>query len=482
MNKQIKSYLWLALGSALLIVVGWRWNAPIAAWLAPVFFIRFFRTQKSWRSTLVALPVMGLGLFLNLTGSWDFSFLAEVGISLIRAIPFLLPLYLDRYLTRRLKLGAASLVYPVTSVAVDWMLALTPLGTVFSPAITQFGANELMQLTSVTGIWGITFAIGWVAAVTNLIWERGVDLKSARRPVMALAISLISILLVGGLRYASEPASATVRIGGVTVEHPRDYWGEVIDISTPQKAAHSFSEELASLEDALFTDSERAARSGARIVFWSEAAVLIYPEDEEALISRSAAFAREQGVYFVPAYVVFQYGEATADNKLVMITPEGEVAYEYTKTKSWYPTDSDGVLHGVDTPYGRLSTAICFDMDFPSFIRQAGRNDVDIMLVPSYDWEPIKPYHTYVGLYRGVENGFSVVRHVNEGTSMAVDYQGRMLAYRDFFSTPDRLMLVDVPTQGPRTFYARFGDWLAYVCIVLTASLVLVGSRRPGPR
>ena len=47
MNKQIKSYLWLALGSALLIVVGWRWNAPIAAWLAPVFFIRFFRTQKS---------------------------------------------------------------------------------------------------------------------------------------------------------------------------------------------------------------------------------------------------------------------------------------------------------------------------------------------------------------------------------------------------------------------------------------------------
>ena len=98
MNRQTRPYLWLALGSALLIVVGWRWNVPIAAWLAPVFLIRFFRTQKSWRSTLVAIPVMGLGLFLNLTGSWDFSFLAELGISLVIAVPLLLPLYLDRYL------------------------------------------------------------------------------------------------------------------------------------------------------------------------------------------------------------------------------------------------------------------------------------------------------------------------------------------------------------------------------------------------
>lgn len=80
-----------------------------------------------------------------------------------------------------------------------------------------------------------------------------------------------------------------------------------------------------------------------------------------------------------------------------MITPAGEVAYTCEKTKSWYPTNSDGILRYVDTPYGRLSTAICFDMDFPAFIRQAARAGVDIMLVPAFDWKPIKPFHTPAG-------------------------------------------------------------------------------------
>jgi apolipoprotein N-acyltransferase len=31
-------------------------------------------------------------------------------------------------------------------------------------------------------------------------------------------------------------------------------------------------------------------------------------------------------------------------------------------------------------------------------------------------------------LFRALENGMSVVRQVNEGTLMAVDYQGRLLA------------------------------------------------------
>jgi apolipoprotein N-acyltransferase len=145
------------------------------------------------------------------------------------------------------------------------------------------------------------------------------------------------------------------------------------------------------------------------------------------------------------------------------------VAYTYEKTKSWYPTDSDGILHAIDTPYGRLATAICFDMDFPSFIHQAARQDVDIMLVPAFDWEQIKSFHTQVGLLRGIENGFSVVRQTNEGASMAVDYLGRVLAYQDFFTTPNRVMIVDVPTQGVETVYGALGDWFAYAAMLFVA-------------
>jgi predicted amidohydrolase len=52
---------------------------------------------------------------------------------------------------------------------------------------------------------------------------------------------------------------------------------------------------------------------------------------------------------------------------------------------SLYSVDSAGVIPFADTPFGRIASAICFDMDFPGYIRQAGRKSVDIMLVPAYD-------------------------------------------------------------------------------------------------
>ena len=61
--------------------------------------------------------------------------------------------------------------------------------------------------------------------------------------------------------------------------------------------------------------------------------------------------------------LVFRYGQRLNDNKLLVIDPRGEVAYSYQKTLSSYPTwQPDGLLHVVDTPNGRLSTAICSDM------------------------------------------------------------------------------------------------------------------------
>jgi apolipoprotein N-acyltransferase len=417
--------------------MGWHWNAPIAMWLAPIFMLRFVRTQKCWTTAFLAIPAMTLALFANVHGGWDFSIPAEIGIGLARATPILIAMYLDRYLSRRLPPTVSTLVYPATYVILDWIIAFSPLGSNFSIAPTQFVSLPLVQLSSVTGIWGITFVVSWLASVVNLAWERRFDLKLVRGPVMLFTTIVCVSLVLAGLRLSNEPAASTVKVAGITVEQSRNYWDEVIDLNTPQEQAHAFADEFAQLEEQLFSQS-----------------------------------ARDHQVYLAPSAVIFKYGQASSDNKLWMVTPEGQIAYEYTKTKSWYPTDSDGVIHFVDTPYGRIASALCFDMDFPSFIQQAGRQSVDIMLVPAFDWEPIKPYHTVVGLFRGVENGFSVFRQVNSGTSMAVDYQGRVLAYQDFFTTSERIMLADLPTRGVRTLYARWGDWFAYLMLLVMLGLL----------
>ena len=49
------SFLWLVIGAILLLFANGRWIIPLATWLAPIFLMRFARTQPA---------VRGLGLLL----------------------------------------------------------------------------------------------------------------------------------------------------------------------------------------------------------------------------------------------------------------------------------------------------------------------------------------------------------------------------------------------------------------------------------
>ena len=139
----------------------------------------------------------------------------------------------------------------------------------------------------------------------------------------------------------------------------------------------------------------------------------------------------------------------------------------------------DGVIHFSDTPFGRVASVICFDMDFPGLIRQAGAARVDLMLVPSRDWKAISPYHTHMAVFRAIENGFSMVRSAGSGLSAAVDYQGRVLSSKNFFTSAKKIMYADVPTKGVATIYTKIGDLFAWLCIGgFTIILVSMGIKK----
>jgi len=112
-----------------------------------------------------------------------------------------------------------------------------------------------------------------------------------------------------------------------------------------------------------------------------------------------------------------------------------------------------------------VAAAICFDMDFPDLIRRAGLQRADLILAPSSDWREIDPVHTRMALFRGIENGCSVVRQTNKGLSAAADWQGRVLARGDFFQARRHVMVAQVPTRGTSTIYSKVRDLFAYLCI-----------------
>jgi apolipoprotein N-acyltransferase len=493
-----RSWLWLLVGSACFTFIGWRYNVAIAAWIAPVFLIRFFRGQKHWYATLPAVVTLAVASYIQMYGGWDLDPWMIPLFSVLRPAAFLAALYADRLLVRRLPVWAASLVYPAVYLTVDWLIVLTPLGDLMSASITQFGLPAVSQLASLTGIWGLGFLMGWIAAVINAAWEKGLGQRGtpreggpiaaaarsaagamgARRLAIAAACVVAAVVALGSARAALIlPSSATVRVGSITVEHPRDYW-DWIDAHTPRDVVADHSAELTGITERLFSQSERAAAAGARVIFWSEGNAVLTEDNEQAFMERASAFASRHGVYFAPGMVVLRYGQTVSDNKMVMFAPDGTRAYTYVKTMSWYPTGSDGILRTVDTPYGRIGTAICFDMDFPSFIHRLGALKTDIVLDASFDSKGIRPYHTEAALLRGIENGFSLVKQTNTGTSMAIDGTGRVLARLDSFETADQLMLSDVPTRRVPTLYRVLGEWFAYLGMALAAGLCAWGILR----
>jgi len=94
--------------------------------------------------------------------------------------------------------------------------------------------------------------------------------------------------------------------------------------------------------------------------------------------------------------------------------------------------------------------------------RQAGEQQVDIMLDPSYDAPKSGGPIYYL---RAIENGFSMVRPTYNGYSYAIDYNGNLLASMDSDETETGIMYADVPTQGVNTLYSTIGDILGWICL-----------------
>jgi apolipoprotein N-acyltransferase len=172
------------------------------------------------------------------------------------------------------------------------------------------------------------------------------------------------------------------------------------------------------------------------------------------------------------------------ENKLVLIQPNGQVAWEYNKAhpvpgpEADNQVPGDGKIRVLNTPYGRVSSIICFDGDFPQLLAQAGALSADVVLDPSNDWRAIDPWHTQMASLRAIEQGINLIRQTSRGLSAAYDYQGRRLAAMDHFQTADYAMISQIPTKGVRTVYSRLGDWFAWACLAGLILLTILALRR----
>ncbi len=507
------AWLWLMIGAILIAFSSLQPSLPLAAWLAPVFLLRFVRTRRARVGlTLVALVqcvALGINWYIGTAPSW---LLAISGV--IVGLLYTCGYAVDRLLAPRLSGLGRALVFPLAMTTVDWLGsqlagALTPFllpslfsvaAAVDSPGYTQAGNLLLLQTVALTGMWGLTFLMTFFASTVNALWENGFGWRPARASLIGFGAVLAAVLLWGGARLAFfPPAQPTVRVAAIASRD--DLFATISDINpgdlmpgTPAQRA-SIGVSFAPIAEDLFARTIREARAGARIITWGETGAPMLEEDMAALIERAGAVAHEEHIYLQIGVIVFRNTDhfPFMENRAILLDPTGALVWDYHKAN---PTPGENmmiaagprVLPTVDTPYGRLATLICYDADFPELARQAGKAGVDILLAPYKDWKSFSAQHAQMATFRAIENGVWLVRPSLSGISTVVDPQGRMLAQVSAFGPDEPTVVATVATQGTPTPYAQFGDVFAYMCILglaMLAGLVIAQRRQrnsPIPR
>jgi apolipoprotein N-acyltransferase len=463
------SYFYLLIGFISLFFSNGRWAIPIAAFLAPIFLVRFLRFQKPLKGFLFFIAA---GFISNIF-IWEelvpvsgiFYYVMTFMMSLFTALVFLI----DRIYSQRLKGIISTLVLPSVYVIMEYISVLTNPGGSFGALSTTQSSLPLLQIISITGLWGITFIILWTASIINWLLDNNFDKSALRKASWAYLFPIIIVILWGQIRLTNVSSIRTVKIASINIPSS--------DIH------HIFNDQPDSINEKInssfLNNCEIAAKSEAKFVFGNEIMLNLNSDKEAEYIEKAKSAAVNNQIYIGLPLLIYpiENPDVRPMNKITWISPDGKILFEYYKAK---PTPGegnygDGVIRYFDSPYGRISSVICFDMDFHELIQQVNEMNVDIMLVPGNDWKEITPYHTYAASFRAIEQGFNLVRSASRGLSASFNYKGEVLSYQNYFNTKDEIFYSDVPMKGQHTIYAVIGDsfaWASFLFFVLVSIFV----------
>jgi apolipoprotein N-acyltransferase len=459
-----------------------RTAIPPAAWIGLTALLHASRSMGVASGFAWLWSLLALSMTVARRDTMPVPLSVTLPIMAVEAAVVTLPFVLDRLLAPTIGGAAGTLVFPAAMVAAEFLRSrLTPAASWGSIAYSQFGFLPIMQVAAVAGIWGITFLIAWSASTFELAWRHGFDGSVIRSACLPCAITVGAVLLAGVVRLAMAPA-ARVSIQVATVNRPVDLLvpGEMTRVSEGRVAASERDVERARLEklhDWFLGETRRAARAGARLIVWPEQNLLVFAEDEPAFLARARQVAADERVYLAIGMGTIHLGEPLPfENKLVLIDPSGAIAASHLKNRPVAGWEASIMRRGrdgipvVSTEQGRMAGAICFEADFPDFIRPAGMEAADVLIVAVNDWQAIKHLHLQMHVFRAIENGVSLVRAAASGISAAVDSRGRILNFSDYFAPGDRTMTVDIPVERVSTVYAKIGDAFAWLCVVALAT------------
>jgi apolipoprotein N-acyltransferase len=352
---------------------------------------------------------------------------------------------------------------------------------------SQVTVLPVAQLASVLGVYGVSGLVAFInAAIAYAMLTNG------RRRAVAIAAAagvLIATGAWGAARIADGAltrAGTPIRVGLIQANIAQeDKW-------KAGEARRIFTTYIAMTRDAV--------KRGAEYVIWPESATPFMFENDPAGQEALRALAREVRVpiLFGSDQEVTR-PEPALYNAAFLVTPDGRTAAVYRKIHlvpwgEFIPmkrllffvsplvdsfTDFSPGTEMVLLPIGShlASTAICYEVVYPSLIRRAVQGGSELLTTITNDaWygQSSAPYqHFALASMRAIEQGRYLARAANTGISGVIDPYGRIVRQSSIFEQD--ALVEQVRFLTVRTIYSRIGDVIAYIAIALVGlGLVLL--------
>lgn len=483
-------YSWLCVGILLFVVFGAKPRVAFGCGFLHALFFVF--TSVPWIATV--LTIHG---GLSAAGGW--------GVLLLIAMAWGILIGTFAWAVQRLSvrgIGLACLGAPFLWVTFEFIRARLPeisfpWNLLGYPAAANLG---LVQLTTITGIYGLSFLVAGFNAL--LVWiGAGNSLNFRRRaPVVAAAAMLLMVAMFAGPRLVPQAqahhlARAVQLNFPEVMSYPPDWFpahaAELEEITRISLASSSEKPDLLVWPEApapfSFQDSQFAKIASLLAIKFGRA-FLAGVIEWKAPVDPADRAPKGNVVPYNSAQLVDAQGQRVFVYDKVHLVPFGE--YEpfplIHQVVSSVSEEVGGFHKGNKYLVGPLpgghtfGVFICYEAIYPGEVRQFAANGAELFINISNDgWfgrSAAAEQHLHMARVRAVENRRWIVRSTNNGYTASFDPYGRMIEPLPPDVRAAANLLYDFRTD--QTIYTRFGDWFAWLCVVVSVILVTATFRK----
>jgi len=359
---------------------------------------------------------------------------------------------------------------------------------------SQAFGSFLLPLAAIGGVYLVGFAVVSINAVLANLAVSVPSLLRSQRTAKAYATALLPLivvvilaLLIGVVGYANENQAETAKDQNIIV----------VQVNVPmsgltlEKWERLRERHVQMAEDALLKLRASGDEKPVTVVFPESPMNFMYKEDREFnkfindfarrnninVLFNSAEPDAETQSYFNSAVLVYGNGSEAGQYDKIYLVPFGEFVPGPLRAivPGLIGSFASGREYDVfDINDTKTAIMLCYESNFGQLSRHLVNNGADYLIEMTNDGylgeTPVLRQHLTSAVFRAVETNRPVLRATNVGITAYVTPSGEVLDAAPVYTEATRVWTVG-RSAGDRTFYVRFGDWIAWLSL-----LVVIGS------